>query len=60
MNTTCGMIIGVGNETIMLMQGLRLMGRLLRNTLNVGKKMIALLKNDNKFWRRSHSANART
>jgi hypothetical protein len=38
MNTTHGMIMGVGNETIMLIQGLRVMGRLLKNTLNVGKK----------------------
>jgi hypothetical protein len=54
------MIIGVGNETIMIMQGLRVMGRLLRNTLNVGKKMITLLMNDKKCWRISHSVNART
>jgi hypothetical protein len=38
MNTTHGMIIYVGNEIIMPMHGLRVMGRLLRNTLNVGKK----------------------
>jgi hypothetical protein len=52
--------MGVGNETIMLIQGLRVMGRLFKNTLNVGKKMITLLMNENNCWRRNHSANART